>query len=186
MTYTCVCVCIFIYFLHLSWMCNFIRTFYRTKNVEQNLERSNNIPASHWKLFKKSCPLSCFTEIYSPFEKSIVLSFLDVHFYTKFQRSRSIFGRCNDRLVVQSLIVSPPPPPGSHSDNFSPISVIFSGKGNKKREEEEWNTRSIPKWQIRKDPFPQNLIDSSFVKLLQNSRDRFYHFRITTNEGRKG
>lgn len=168
MTYTCVCVHFYLFF---AFVLNVQFYTYLLSHEEHRTESwtLEQYPR-HWKLFKKSCPLSCFTEIYSPFEKSIVLSFLDVHFYTKFQRSRSIFGRCNDRLVVQSLIVSPPPP-GSHSDNFSPISVIFSGKGNKKREEEEWNTRSIPKWQIRKDPFPQNLIDSSFVKLLQNSRD---------------
>lgn len=79
--------------------------------------------------------------------------------------------RSMQRSTCRAITNRFPPPPGSHSDNFSPISVIFSGKGNKKRKEEEWNTRSIPKWQIRKDSFPQNLIDSSFVKLLQNSRD---------------
>lgn len=97
-------------------------------------------PCNSLKLFKKSCPLSCFTEIYSPLEKSInptplLPRYLDVHFCTKFQRSKSVF------FDVTSITILSPPP--LTQTNFSPISVIFLGEKRQKKKEKRKNNTPV-------------------------------------------
>lgn len=114
--------------------------------------------------FKKSCFLSCFTEIYSPLkeiQKSHSPLFPDTSmltFHTKFQiGSKSVF-RTTDQLVRNH---------NRFFFFFSPgvtrlFHQFFSDFLEKKEKKEKTQCKSILNGRSEK-PFPQNLIDPSVI-----------------------